>query len=66
MQDPRARVRSLGRYVVPSLFSLSHRHALTLQNLTLAGSDFMARGAFLPDMVTIIGTMDLVFGEVDR
>merc|ERR1719487_1158326 len=32
----------------------------------LAGSDFMARGAFLPDMVTIIGTMDLVFGEVNR
>lgn len=30
----------------------------------LAGSDFMARGAYLPDMVAIIGTMDLVFGEV--
>jgi len=32
----------------------------------LAGSDFMMRGAFLPDAVAIIGTMDLVFGEVDR
>ncbi|CEQ41404.1 SPOSA6832_03123, partial [Sporobolomyces salmonicolor] len=32
----------------------------------LAGADFMARGHYLPDMVAIIGTMDLVFGEVDR
>jgi len=32
----------------------------------LAGADHMARGYFLPDMVAIIGTMDLVFGEVDR
>ncbi|CAG8476129.1 1709_t:CDS:2, partial [Acaulospora morrowiae] len=32
----------------------------------LAGSDFMARGHYIPDMVTVIGTMDIVFGEVDR
>jgi len=32
----------------------------------LAGSDFMMRHHFLPDAVAIIGTMDLVFGEVDR
>ncbi|KAH9466661.1 hypothetical protein MJO28_000722 [Puccinia striiformis f. sp. tritici] len=32
----------------------------------LAGADFMSRHHFLPDMVAIIGTMDLVFGEVDR
>ncbi|OLL22708.1 NADH-ubiquinone oxidoreductase subunit, mitochondrial [Neolecta irregularis DAH-3] len=32
----------------------------------LAGADHMARGHYLPDMVAIIGTMDLVFGEVDR
>ncbi|BFZ62004.1 ndufs2, NADH ubiquinone oxidoreductase 49 kd subunit [Saitoella coloradoensis] len=32
----------------------------------LAGADFMARRHYLPDMVAIIGTMDLVFGEVDR
>ncbi|GAA96554.1 uncharacterized protein L969DRAFT_488251 [Mixia osmundae IAM 14324] len=32
----------------------------------LQGSDFMSRHHFLPDMVAIIGTMDLVFGEVDR
>ncbi|WVQ83616.1 NADH-ubiquinone oxidoreductase 49 kDa subunit, mitochondrial [Cryptococcus sp. DSM 104549] len=32
----------------------------------LAGSDFMMRHHFLPDAVAIVGTMDLVFGEVDR
>lgn len=32
----------------------------------LQGSDFMMRNQFLPDAVAIIGTMDLVFGEVDR
>lgn len=32
----------------------------------LQGSDFMCRGAMLADMVAIIGSMDIVFGEVDR
>ncbi|ORZ17382.1 nife hydrogenase-like protein [Absidia repens] len=32
----------------------------------LQGSDFMSRGHLLPDMVALIGTMDIVFGEVDR
>ncbi|KAG1879618.1 Ndufs2, NADH:ubiquinone oxidoreductase 49 kd subunit [Suillus tomentosus] len=32
----------------------------------LAGSDFMMRHHMLADAVAIIGTMDLVFGEVDR
>ncbi|CAD6907844.1 unnamed protein product [Tilletia controversa] len=32
----------------------------------LAGADFMMRGHFIPDCVAVIGTMDLVFGEVDR
>ncbi|PPQ69663.1 hypothetical protein CVT26_001532 [Gymnopilus dilepis] len=32
----------------------------------LAGSDFMMRRHLLADAVAIIGTMDLVFGEVDR
>jgi NADH dehydrogenase (ubiquinone) Fe-S protein 2 len=34
--------------------------------LHLQGIDFMARGHLLPDVVTIIGTQDIVFGEVDR
>ncbi|KAJ1656814.1 ndufs2, NADH ubiquinone oxidoreductase 49 kd subunit [Dispira simplex] len=32
----------------------------------LAATDYMSRGHMLADMVTIIGTCDLVFGEVDR
>lgn len=34
--------------------------------LHLQGLDFMCRGSLLADLVTIIGTQDLVFGEVDR
>jgi len=34
--------------------------------LHLQGLDFMARGSYLADLVTIIGTQDLVFGEIDR
>lgn len=32
----------------------------------LQGLDFLARGSYLADLVTIIGTLDLVFGEIDR
>ena len=32
----------------------------------LQGLDFMSKGHMLADVVTIIGTMDIVFGEVDR
>ena len=32
----------------------------------LQGLDFMARNHMLADVVTIIGTQDIVFGEVDR
>lgn len=32
----------------------------------LGAFDHISRGHFLPDAVAIIGTMDLVFGEVDR
>lgn len=34
--------------------------------LHLQGLDFMTRGHNLADVVTIIGTQDIVFGEVDR
>lgn len=34
--------------------------------LHLQGLDFMARGHLIADAVTIIGTQDIVFGEVDR
>ncbi|KAI9193421.1 nife hydrogenase-like protein, partial [Polychytrium aggregatum] len=32
----------------------------------LAGVDFMGKGHFIADAVTIIGTCDVVFGEIDR
>lgn len=34
--------------------------------LHLQGLDFMCRSTLLADLVTIIGTQDLVFGEIDR
>jgi NADH:ubiquinone oxidoreductase subunit D len=32
----------------------------------LQGLDFMSKNLYLADLVTIIGTQDLVFGEIDR
>ncbi len=32
----------------------------------LQGLDFMSQGHLIADVVTIIGTQDIVFGEVDR
>jgi NADH dehydrogenase (ubiquinone) Fe-S protein 2 len=34
--------------------------------LHLQGLDFMAKGHLIADLVTIIGTQDIVFGEIDR
>jgi NADH:ubiquinone oxidoreductase subunit D len=34
--------------------------------LHLQALDFMSRGHLIADLVTIIGTQDIVFGEVDR
>ena len=34
--------------------------------LHLQGLNFMSKGLFLADLVTIIGTQDIVFGEIDR
>jgi NADH:ubiquinone oxidoreductase subunit D len=32
----------------------------------LQGLDFMVKNLYLADLVAIIGTQDLVFGEIDR
>ena len=32
----------------------------------LQGLDFMTKGHMLADVVTIIGSLDIVFGEIDR
>lgn len=34
--------------------------------LHLQGLDYLAKGVYLADLVSIIGTLDLVFGEIDR
>ena len=34
--------------------------------LHLQGLDFISKGHLLADVVTIIGTLDVVFGEIDR
>jgi len=34
--------------------------------LHLQGLDFMMKNSYLADLVTVIGTQDLVFGEIDR
>jgi len=34
--------------------------------LHLQGLKYMVKGSYLADLVTIIGTQDLVFGEIDR
>lgn len=57
----------MGVYLVSDGGSRPYRASIRAPGFAhLAGSDFMMRGAFLPDAVAIIGTMDLVFGEVDR
>jgi NADH dehydrogenase (ubiquinone) Fe-S protein 2 len=35
-------------------------------NTHLQGLDFMTRGHMIADVVTVIGTMDVVFGSIDR
>ena len=34
--------------------------------LHLQGLDFMTKGHMLADVVAVIGSMDIVFGEIDR
>jgi len=34
--------------------------------VNLQATDIMARGGFVSDLITIIGTIDIVLGEVDR
>ena len=49
-----------------------HQPALSLQDpragfrLSCRRIDFMAKGHMLADVVAIIGSMDIVFGEIDR
>ncbi|PVF96101.1 putative NADH dehydrogenase 49K chain [Serendipita vermifera] len=57
----------MGVYVVSDGSNRPYRVRIRAPGFAhLAGADFMMRNHFVADVVAIIGTMDLVFGEVDR
>jgi NADH dehydrogenase (ubiquinone) Fe-S protein 2 len=56
-----------GVYVVSSGSNIPYRCKIRAPGFFhLQGIDFMARDHMLSDLVTIIGTQDIVFGEIDR
>ena len=56
-----------GVYLVSSGSSRPYRCKIRAPGFAhLQGLDFMAQNHMLADVVTIIGTQDIVFGEVDR
>lgn len=56
-----------GVYIVSNDTSRPYRCRIKAPGfLHLQGLDFMSKGHLLADLVTIIGTQDIVFGEVDR
>lgn len=56
-----------GLYIVSNNTSKPYRCKIKAPGFAhLQGLDFMSRGHMLADVVTIIGTQDIVFGEIDR
>jgi NADH dehydrogenase I D subunit len=56
-----------GVYIVSNDTSRPYRCRIKAPGfLHLQGLDFMSKGHLLADLVTIIGTQDIVFGEIDR
>jgi NADH dehydrogenase (ubiquinone) Fe-S protein 2 len=56
-----------GVYLVANGTNKPHRAYIRAPGFAhLQGLDFMSKGHMLADVVTIIGTQDIVFGEVDR
>lgn len=56
-----------GIYLVSNNTSKPYRCKIKAPGFAhLQGLDFMSKGHMLADVVTIIGTQDIVFGEVDR
>lgn len=56
-----------GVYVVADASSRPYRCKIKAPGfLHLQGIDFMSKGHLIADVVTAIGTQDIVFGEVDR
>jgi len=56
-----------GVYLVSNNTNRPHRCKIKAPGFAhLQGLDMMAKGHMIADVVTIIGTQDIVFGEVDR
>jgi NADH-quinone oxidoreductase subunit D len=56
-----------GVYIVSDGGNMPYRCKIRAPGFAhLQGLDFMSRGHMLADVVTIIGTLDVVFGEIDR
>jgi len=56
-----------GIYIVANSTSKPYRCRIKAPGfLHLQGLDFMTKNALLADLVAVIGTQDIVFGEVDR
>lgn len=57
----------LGVYVMTVGFNSPFRCRIKSPGfLHLSGLEYVCKGQFIADVVTIIGTLDLVFGEIDR
>jgi len=57
----------LGVYLLSDMTNRPYRCRIKAPGfLHLQGLDFMVKNSYLADLVTIIGTQDLVFGEIDR
>ena len=56
-----------GVYLISDNTNRPYRCAIRAPGFAhLQGLDFMSKGHLIADVVTIIGTQDIVFGEVDR
>jgi NADH:ubiquinone oxidoreductase subunit D len=56
-----------GIYMVSNNNNIPYRCKIKAPGfLHLQGINLLVKGVYLADLVTIIGTLDLVFGEIDR
>jgi len=56
-----------GVYIISDGSNKPHRCRVRAPGFShLQGLEFMAKGHLLADVVTIISTQDIVFGEIDR
>ena len=65
MHDRAARIRT-GTQPSPAARDALLDTRVTVDLAHLRGLDFSSRGHMLADTVAIIGSMDIVFGEIDR